>query len=279
MTAARPVADGIFLVDTITKLFDHHREAVVVGGSHGGVYAGYCAAKGGVRAVILNDAGIGRDEAGIGSLRYLDGLELAAATAGSMSCRIADAADMWANGVVSHVNRTAERLGCAPGESVAECAERLRAATVSPIAVPTLGESRFVISERPGEPTVVGIDSAGLFRPDDAGRVVVTGSHGGLVGGRADTSVPAGVYAATFNDAGGCKDGSGFARLRTLDERGIAGATVSHATARIGDARSAYADGILSHVNETAAKLGGAVGMPLRELVERLLTAKRAGPV
>ena len=41
---------------------------MVVAASHGGVYAGYCAALGRVRAVILNDAGVGRERAGIGSL-------------------------------------------------------------------------------------------------------------------------------------------------------------------------------------------------------------------
>jgi hypothetical protein len=40
------VPAGIFLVDSITKLDARHRDAVVVSGSHGGIYAGYCAAKG-----------------------------------------------------------------------------------------------------------------------------------------------------------------------------------------------------------------------------------------
>lgn len=277
MSRGAAVADGIHLVDTITKLSDHHRGAVVVGGSHGGVYAGYCAAKGGVRAVILNDAGVGKDAAGIGSLAFLDEIRLAAATADSRTCRIADAEDMWANGVVSHVNRSAEALGCAPGQTVAACAERLRAALASQLPVSPIQEARFTILARSGEPRVVGIDSASLFSPEDAGQVVVTGSHGGLIGGKPDTSVPAGVYAATFNDAGGGKDGSGYGRLANLDERGVAGATVSHDTARIGDARSAYAEGIVSHLNETAKRLGGAPAMPLRDFVELLLAAKRAG--
>lgn len=272
-----PVVQGVYLADTITKLDERHRDAVVVSGSHGGVYAGYCAAKGHVRAVILNDAGIGKDRAGLGSLDFLDAIRLAAATADSMTCRIADAADMWANGVVSHVNRAAADLGCAPGQGVAECAERLRGAAASPSPVPPIQEARFVISERPGEPKVIGIDSASLFRPEDAGQIVVTASHGGLVGGKPDTTVPPGVYAAVFNDAGGCKGGSGVARLATLDERGVAGATVSNGTARIGDARSAYADGVISRLNETAARLGGAVGMPAKAFVERMLEAKRAG--
>ena len=260
----------IATADTITKLKPLHKDQVVVSGSHGGIYAGWCAARGGVRAVILNDAGIGKDHAGIGALSFLDRIGLAAATADSGSCRIADAADMLAGGIISHVNRTAAALGCAPGQGVRECAARLQAAHPTSQPVPAIQEARFVIDERPGHPVVVGIDSASLFRPEDAGRIVVTASHGGLVGGKADTTVPPGVLAAFFNDAGGCKDGSGRARLSSLEDRGVAGGTVAASSARIGDARSSYEDGVLSHVNRTAARLGGRVGMSLRVFVDHL---------
>jgi len=50
-------------------------------------------------------------------------------------------------------------------------------------------------------------------------------------------------------------------RLPALDARGIAAATVSAASARIGDARSTYEDGVLSRVNASAAALGLAPGI------------------
>lgn len=267
---------GILTADTITKLGETHRGQVVVSGSHGGVYAGSCAAKAGVRAVVFNDAGIGRDRAGIGSLGFLDGIGLAAAVADAATCRIGDAADMLANGIVSHVNREAATLGCAPGQSVTDCAERMRAAAAPTGSGPDLGETRFVIHDHPGAPNVIGIDSASLFRPEDAGMIVVTASHGGRLGGRPDTSVPAGVFAATFHDAGGGKDGAGWMRLADLDRRGVAAATVSAASARIGDARSCYEDGVLSHLNDLAARFGGEIGLPLRTFVERLVAAARS---
>jgi hypothetical protein len=268
------MTDDIFLVDTITKLNEKHRDRVVVAGSHGGTYAGYCAAKGAVRAVILNDAGIGKNQAGIESLTFLDGIEIAAATADSKSCRIADGADMWASGVVSRVNRTAEALGCAPGQTIVACAQRLRGAKASQRPVPPIREARFVIAEGRGTRKVVGIDSGSQFRPEDASQIVVTGSHGGLLGGNPDNIVPPGIYAAFYNDAGGCKDGSGFSRLAGLDRDDVIAATVSHDTACIGDAKSTYHEGIISHVNELAKKLGGKVGLPLQEFVDRLLTMR-----
>jgi hypothetical protein len=270
MNKINAIIEDVYLVDTITKLHEQHRDKVVVTGSHGGVYAGYCAAKMHVRAVMLNDAGVGKDRAGIGSLDFLDGIGLAAATIDSKSCRIADAADMWARGVISHVNHAAQQLGCRPGQTTIECSKRLRDAIPSALPLPVIGEARFVISARAGERRVIGIDSASLFQAEDVGQIVVTGSHGGLVGGNPATLVMPNVHAAIYNDAGGCWEDSGFTRLPILDQRGIAAATVSNETARIGDAMSAYADGVVSRVNLAAAKLGGRVGMSLVQFIERL---------
>src|SRR3954454_6182436 len=78
---------------------------VVVSGSYGGEYNAYHAAKWGIRGVILNDAGIGKDGAGIKGLPYLDRIGLPGASADAMTCHIADAEHMLAYGLISHVNR------------------------------------------------------------------------------------------------------------------------------------------------------------------------------
>jgi hypothetical protein len=120
------------------------------------------------------------------------------------------------------------------------------------------------------------LDSASLVGADHVGAVVVTGSHGGLLGGRPDTALKADALAALFNDAGIGMDEAGVTRLPALDNRGIAAGTVAASSARIGDARSTYEDGILTRVNQLAARLGIAPGMPAREFVEivRLSAAK-----
>ena len=51
--------------DSITRIGSEATGAVVVNGSHGGLYAAYLAAKLGVAAAVFNDAGVGRDRAGI----------------------------------------------------------------------------------------------------------------------------------------------------------------------------------------------------------------------
>ena len=69
----------IVTADSITRIGPEAKGAVVVNGSHGGVYAAYLAAKLGVAAAIFNDAGIGRDSAGIAGLDYLAQLGIPAA--------------------------------------------------------------------------------------------------------------------------------------------------------------------------------------------------------
>ena len=103
--------------------------------------------------------------------------------------------------------------------------------------------------------------------PEHVGTIVVTGSHGGLLGGRPETALKYDALAALFNDAGIGIEEAGVTRLPALDARSIAAATVAAASARIGDARSTYEDGILSRVNARAAALGIAPGMSARDFV------------
>jgi hypothetical protein len=55
----------ILRVASCSFVRDKHRSHVVVSGSYGGRYNAFNAAKWGVRGVIMNDAGIGKDNAGI----------------------------------------------------------------------------------------------------------------------------------------------------------------------------------------------------------------------
>ena len=83
------------------------------------------------------------------------------------------------------------------------------------------------------------------------------------------------ALAAVFHDAGVGVGEAGIKRLPALDRRGIAAATVAADSARIGEARSVYADGRLSRVNEAARAAGAEVGMTTREFVE--LMRRRGG--
>src|SRR5437660_12815377 len=115
-------AAPIVTADSITRIADEARGAVVVNASHGGVYAAYLAAKLGAAAAIFNDAGIGRERAGIAGLDYLQQLGVAAATVGHATARIGDGADMMARGVITHANELAEASGCRPAMACRDAA-------------------------------------------------------------------------------------------------------------------------------------------------------------
>lgn len=266
----------VIVRDSVTELDASARGRVALAPSHGGRYAAAFAARLGVSAVILSDAGIGRNRAGVAGLDLLDALGVPAAAIDVWSARIADGKDCLARGVLSTVNARAAALGLAPGMAAAEAVRLLAAADLPPAPPPPrLDEARREIAHA-GAPgvRVLALDSNTLVRPEDAGHVVVTGSHGGLLGGRPETAVKAAVFAALYNDAGVGIDRAGLSRLPALEARGIAAATVAAESAEIGDAESTYRDGIVSAFNETAARFGAAEGQPARDLVARLVQAR-----
>lgn len=246
---------------------------VIVSGSHGGETAALLVLATSPGAVVLHDAGVGCENAGIAGLAVLERSGVAAAAADSQSARIGDGADTLARGIVSYANAHAATVGVQAGMTVREAAAALAAwappvpARPAPAVVPR-------VVELPG---AVAIDSASWVAPEQAGAVVVTGSHGGVVNGRA-LKVP--VFAAAFNDAGVGRDRAGIGRLAVLDRDGAAGFTVDHRTARIGDARDGYERGVVSYVNHAAEGLGVHPGIAAREAVRRLVAAreKRACP-
>jgi hypothetical protein len=268
----------IMTVASCSNVRDEHRGHVVVSGSYGGRYNAYNAAKWPVRAVVMNDAGVGKDDAGIVGLPFLDRIGMAAATADAQTCHIGDGDHMLAHGIISHVNQTAAALGCKPGQSVRACAELMRAAVPPTGMPPAISDgARYILRDNPGEPRLVCADSIGMIEPEDAGQIVVTASHGAMSGGRPDNAVAPDVRAVFFSDAGAGMDGAGIARLAPLDRRGIPAGAVSADSAPIGDSRALYRDGVLSHVNETAARLGAHPGMTLEAFVDILTAAaKRA---
>jgi hypothetical protein len=162
-------------------------------------------------------------------------------------------------------------LGVAAGQSCREAAALLQQAERTDRAPPEAIEGAFLlISEAP---PVWALDSASLILPEHKEGIVVTGSHGGLLGGRPETALKYDVRGVLYNDAGIGKDGAGVSRLPALNARGIPAATVSAASARIGDARSTFEDGIVSRINKSAAALGLRAGTSARDFVAGLRRA------
>ncbi|MGE8641393.1 MAG: hypothetical protein ACN6PR_22230, partial [Achromobacter sp.] len=119
-----------------------------------------------------------------------------------------------------------------------------------------------------------GADSVSLLDARDDGLIAVTASHGERLAGLQNDGVKAAPRLVTFNDAGIGKDSAGIGRLPLLQQRGIAALTVSAYSARIGDARSCYDEGMISCANARARELGCRVGTPLKTFIDALLNGR-----
>ena len=271
----------IRIADTVTTLGPAHRGHVLIGGSHGGIYAGYLAAKAGARGVILHNAGVGKDQAGLGSLAYLAEFGMPAAVIDHQTARIADGEDQLCRGIISHVNEIAAALGCAAGQSCRAAAEHMTKAVQWSAPAPEFGEARFLLRAAPSEgaPEVWGVDSTSLLAAEDEGAVMITASHGALFSSLATKPTAGPPLAVIFNDAGVGIDNCGIARLPMLDGEGVIAATVSAASARIGDARSAWQSGIISHANACANAVGIAPGDDLPTFADKAIAAGRGRPL
>ncbi len=114
MKAALP--PGVVLLDSVTQTAAEHAGCIVVTGSHAGRSVVRYALAVPARLYVFNDAGVGKDGAGIAALAELEAHGVAAVAVAHTSARIGEALDTWGYGVVSTVNAPAAQLGLAPGQ-------------------------------------------------------------------------------------------------------------------------------------------------------------------
>jgi hypothetical protein len=255
----------VLAVPTVTKLGPETRGSVLVGGSHAAIFTTYLTMNAGARAAIQHDAAFGLDRAGIAGMAWAEPFGFAMAAVDARTARIGDGADMLARGVISAVNRHAAACKVEPGMTCREAADLLRSAPEPTTRPAPMLETRSEASLPGSGRTIAMVDSVALARESDAGGIVLTGSHGGTPSDGYAAKI--GMQVVLFNDAGFGVDYAGVAALPILDGKGIAAATVSAFTARIGNGRSTYEDGIISAANARALALGAVIGRPARAFV------------
>jgi hypothetical protein len=290
------------VADSITQLPPGCSGKAVIAASHGGLYSAHCVLAAAVEGAIFCDAGIGRERAGVAGLSFLDQHQIPAAAIGHASARIGDGADCMSRGILTVVNDAARRIGIRTGMPASDAAAMLQAALdrrdlrTLAFASEVMEARSTIIPRHSRDPSVrreaqfapdqvrfeiedflpvpvVAIDSNSLVSERDSRSIVLTGSHGGLLGGRSDRAIKNRVFAVVYNDADVGADGAGISRLGALDELEIPAATVSAWSARIGDGRSTYLDGFITHLNRSAIALGGERGISSRAFVARLAEA------
>jgi hypothetical protein len=115
----------IWLMDSIAAIAPEHEGALVLTGSHGGQSAGEYALKFPLAAVFFNDAGIGKDQAGVVALALLQARGTIAGAVSHDSGRIGDARDMWQHGTLSRLNEAAQAAGLIAGMHVQDALRKL----------------------------------------------------------------------------------------------------------------------------------------------------------
>jgi uncharacterized protein YunC (DUF1805 family) len=230
----------------------------------------------GLRGVIAVDAGIGRNDSGVGGLALADSVHVPAASVSVFSAEMCVGQSVWSDGVISRVNATAAALGVQPGLATEEAATLMLRAPpgmARHIANPQ-GDTDFLLLAG-DDGGVFGCWSMGLPRGDRARDVFCVGTP-------VDTTMTVHMYNHRILPRGVIGSDGGFGRaqmavagVHILQDMGIACAGVSHLSAELGDARSIYYDGVVSVTNAIAAGLGIAVGMAARDAALRML--HRAG--
>lgn len=127
----------LVLLDSIGHVGELHADTVIVCGSHGGTSAADYILRltDPPYAALFNDAGRGKDNAGLAGLPLLQARGVIAATYSHLSARIGDAADGLANGVITALNELAEKVGLQIGLTVDQAVAILAATTSSqPVA-------------------------------------------------------------------------------------------------------------------------------------------------
>lgn len=117
-TVLKAAGRSVVIMDSITMTTSDDREKAVVSGSHGGVSSGEFALQHPGAIVMFNDAGRGKEDAGMEALKMLEEAGVAAATIAHTSARIGDSRDHWDSGVISAVNLQARELRFKKGQTV-----------------------------------------------------------------------------------------------------------------------------------------------------------------
>lgn len=108
------------VVDSITELGAGDAGCTGVSGSHGGISSARYALAARPRLSVFNDAGVGKDQAGIAALPFLQSHGLAACTVAHDTARIGDARSTLNDGIISHANAQAHALGIRCGQRCTE---------------------------------------------------------------------------------------------------------------------------------------------------------------
>lgn len=115
----------LIIVDTTSDVHEGNNTDVIVTGSHSGRNSSEYLAHNNIKGTIGNDAGMGKNDAGIVGLKILEEHGVPAAAVASMSAKIGNGTSTYEQGKISAVNGLARELGITVGMSAREAANKI----------------------------------------------------------------------------------------------------------------------------------------------------------
>ena len=115
----------IIIVDTSSDVNEGNDNDIIVTGSHSGRNSGEHLSSLNIKGVIGNDAGMGKENAGIAGMKILEEHGTPAAAVSCMSARIGNGTSTYEQGKISAANEVAKKLGITIGMAAKEAADKM----------------------------------------------------------------------------------------------------------------------------------------------------------
>jgi predicted esterase YcpF (UPF0227 family) len=260
------IPTNVILLDSLGDLSPDNTSQILVCGSHCGDNGTFakklkdC----NVKAVFLNNAGIGKNQAGISGLPFYAIEGIIACAVDNYSAEIGVARDTWELGIISHTNYLAEKLEIEIDDSVKQAVYKILSVMHQSSLAQKELNTEFIVHEKKDtnaelkKQTQIHIDGVNVTVTDsitflnesNAGDIVVCGSHGGVSAGHYAHKHR--LKAVFFNDAGIGKNNAGIKSLDFLSDSGILACTVDCMSAEIFNGQDALDNGIISVCNQLA---------------------------
>ena len=275
---------NVILLDSLGDLQPNNTSPILVCASHCGDNGTFAQklTNCGVRAVFLNNAGIGKNHAGISGLPHYEAANIVACAVSHNSAEIGVAHDTWENGIISHINTLAEKIGIQVGDTVKNAVANIINNTDLSSFTPNIKTAESLIEEKKESSSkpilkkqiqtqlngvnITVTDSITFLNENNAGDIVVCGSHGGLSAGHYAQKHR--LKAVFFNDAGIGKNNAGIKSLDSLSDAGILACTVDCMSAEIFNGQDTLENGIISVCNQLAKSRNICEKMTVKEALK-----------
>ena len=278
---------GVILLDSLGDLQPDNSNPILVCGSHCGDNGTFARKLKNchVKAVFLNNAGIGKNLAGISGLAHYEAENILACAVDHYSAEIGVANDTWESGIISHTNTMAEDAGIQIGKSVKDAVARIINLMDLPTSTQKNKNFESLINEEKENSCKVDLkkqiqtqidgvsiavtDSITFLNESNAGDIVVCGSHGGVSAG--EYAQKRHLKAVFFNDAGIGKNSAGVKSLESLSDAGILACTVDCMSAEIFNGQDILDNGIITVCNQLAKTRNIKEKMTVKEAIKYIV--------